>query len=539
MGTRTFQYTPAQYKKKSGPPKEAAVALTEPYHSRVVYSPTHTTPVANPALHGYEDAGLYYSLGSGEEVAAAFPTGVSGDVASEFTLSGSPSLMVRPTGVTLVAHMEHWRQTRGRELAAEGKPVLDLVEGGSSRSSGGKKGAGAGAGGGAAAIPPYTPPTLTVPPTRAAALGLAPPVALKAGSRPPFHSNHPHTLPFQPVRVLTGQKGVGKSALLTYATHYAQLNSWLTILIPNGFGVCHQGKVMAPSRLRPGSYDQNDAATDILKAVLRMNGPRLAAIPQRGRYASYRYLPGPLDAVVSKEREALNASERTAVATLKAKLDSEGKAWDPSLFKSVYEDESDTASRDRSTFTLHDLVAWGLRHPPAATDTVLALLEEARLVTEFPVLVALDGANHVYEQGPHAMGGQDIPPTRLSLQAALHCLGPQGFRADTHGMARGLWLLALSHKHTEAMGPMFDAAAVHHVYRIPVPTLSRQEVYSQLAHYHKSGNLFMLESECLVWLIVVSGWTVACKDVHTFCTWWRAYFFFLLPPSPTLWVVRQ
>jgi hypothetical protein len=64
-------------------------------------------------------------------------------------------------------------------------------------------------------------------------------------------------------------------------------------------------------------------------------------VPQRGRYASYRYLPAAMDAVVSKEREALHAQESTQVATLKAQLDAEGKPWDPSLFKSKYEDESD------------------------------------------------------------------------------------------------------------------------------------------------------------------------------------------------------
>jgi hypothetical protein len=38
------------------------------------------------------------------------------------------------------------------------------------------------------------------------------------------------------------------------------------------------------------------------------------------------------------------------------------------------------------------------------------------------VLVVVDGINHLYEQGPHAMGGEDVPPERLSLQHALQCL---------------------------------------------------------------------------------------------------------------------
>ena len=298
------------------------------------------------------------------------------------------------------------------------------------------------------------------------------------------------------MRVLTGQRGIGKSGLLTYAVHYARLNNWITVVVPDCFSIVYLGKVMAPSRLRPGCFDQNDKALELLRAILRSNGDRLQRVPQRGRYASYRYLPAALDAVVSREREALHAAESTAVATLKAQLDAEGKPWDPSLFKSKYEDESDDA-RDRAGFTLHDMVAWGMRHPAAATDALVALLAELRSVTEFPVLVAVDGVNHLYEQGPHAMAGDDVPPQALSLQRALHCLGPEGFSAATHGMARGLWLCAVSHKHTEDMSAMFTAANVRNFYRVPVPRLTRQELHSQLRHYKESGNLFMLQGACL------------------------------------------
>jgi len=421
-------------------------------------------------------------LGGAVGAAAAFPSGYAGDAGFrlEFSIESEfPALMVRPVGVTLVAHLEHWREVRGRELAASGAPVLDIEQ--------------------ADLQKPYTPLALTVPPTRAQTF--PPPYGSPKGNGAapkgapavtPFHLQHPHSLPFQPVRVVTGQRGIGKSGLLNYALHYATLNSWLTVFVPSGFAMAWQGKVMVPSRLRPGMYDQNDWALDILKRVASTNGPLLARVPQRGTYASYRYLPPELDIVVSKEREELYEEESEEVATLKAKLDAEGKLWDESLFSSKFEDESDT-SRDRSGFTLADMVSWGLKHPPAATDTVLALLDELRACTEFPVLVAVDGINHCYEQGPHAMGGLDVPPQNLSLQSALHCLGPHGFREDTHSMARGVWLLAVTHGHTENMDPFFQAARVLHKYRIPVPTMGRQEIYAQLARYHKSGKLFMLE----------------------------------------------
>ena len=138
-------------------------------------------------------------------------------------------------------------------------------------------------------------------------------------------------------------------------------------------------------------------------------------------------------------------------------------------------------------------MAWGINHPASATDAFAALLVELRLVTEYPVLIAVDGINHLYEQGPHAFDDKDVPPERLTLQAALQCLGPSGFKEE-FAMARGVWLCAVSHKHSLNVGAMFaDKADVKNRYRLPVPRLTRQEVCSQLRHYRDTGKLFMLE----------------------------------------------
>lgn len=67
-------------------------------------------------------------------------------------------------------------------------------------------------------------------------------------------------------------------------------------------------------------------------------------------------------------------------------------------------DESDTGV-DRSSFTMRDLVEWGIAHPSQATETLLALLEEARKVTEYPVMVAIDGVNLLYEKTEYPLKG--------------------------------------------------------------------------------------------------------------------------------------
>ena len=435
-----------------------------PFKSTLSFSPRFATAQRNPVEHTFAHAGRYYSLGSPEEVRATFPFGFAGDLGVEFSLTGTHSLLIRPVGVSLVAQLEHWRQTHGRVLAAGGAPVLDID---------------------AAAV--YAPPELHQPPAGGG--------GSSAGGTPSTAPHHPHDASFRPVRVLTGPRGVGKSGVLNYVVHYARASrAWITVLVPSGFAVSHMGKVLAQTRRRPGDVDQHDVAFSILREAARANGDRLSKVRQRGRYAAYRYLPTALDERVSKEREALRSAEVAEKAKLRAQAEASGVPWDPRAFKSKYEDES-YLSLDRSSFTLSDMVTWGLRHPAAASDTLIDFLSELRAVTEYPVLIAVDGINHLYSQGPYHVGGLPVPPERLSVQSAFHCIGSDGFK-ESFQLKRGLWLLAVSHKHSSNMSEMFGKVRVGDRYRLPIPPLGRDELHSTLRYYAATGAFFMLQGAC-------------------------------------------
>ena len=475
-------------------PEPSAVPVTSVFASRVRYESAYTTDRANPAAHDFSDAGLYMSLGDDASVSSAFPGGLAGDFDVEFKVAGANALFVRPVGVSLVAHLEHWRHERGRALAATGAAVLDID-----------------------ASAPYAPTPLALPMSRAALAadgtgasasgsGAGAGAADSASSenergvsrssfpRAPFDAASgvsPRDVPFRPARVLVGPRGIGKSGVLNYVVHYARQNDWVTVFVPDAFAVANLGLVLAPSRLRPGFIDQHDCALAVLRDVQAANGDRLARIPQRLAHAKHRYLPEALDVVVSRERAALRTAEEVEVARLKAVAEAAGKPWDPTSFSSKYEDETDTGV-DRSSFTLADLVSWGLRHPAALADTLLALLAELRVTTEFPVLVAVDGINHFYTQGPYANAGGKIPPSALSMQAAFACFDEKGFR-ESFTMKRGVWLSAVSMKHSEDMEPMFGSVNVRDRYRVHVPPLTRQELHATLLHYTKSNNFFMLQ----------------------------------------------
>jgi hypothetical protein len=74
------------------------------------------------------------------------------------------------------------------------------------------------------------------------------------------------------------------------------------------------------------------------------------------------------------------------------------------------------------------MVEWGVAHPTASTDALIDLISELRQVTEFPVLMAVDGVNLMYEKTKYPMEGRLLMPEELSVPAAFQALGADGFR---------------------------------------------------------------------------------------------------------------
>jgi hypothetical protein len=64
-----------------------------------------------------------------------------------------------------------------------------------------------------------------------------------------------------------GDPSLTCSALLTYMVHYARANDWICLFVPNTFAIAREGKVLIPSKSRPGMVDQPDIAIDILRNV--------------------------------------------------------------------------------------------------------------------------------------------------------------------------------------------------------------------------------------------------------------------------------
>lgn len=184
----------------------------------------------------------------------------------------------------LVQHMERIRVNTARALQQAGEPVLDP--------------------------PPadWVPLPLTLPAIRGDNIRNAAPTTEESpdgavgegdAASPraaPRHPLDPDGWTYQPLRLLVGPPGIGKTILLNYAVHYGvregrrgvigimqahchppaplaqRTNGWLTLYVPDPYWIMAKGLVLVASRARPGLVDQHDVALRVLEEVRRRKG---------------------------------------------------------------------------------------------------------------------------------------------------------------------------------------------------------------------------------------------------------------------------
>jgi len=464
-----------------------------PYMSNVQYTSNFFTAEGDPVRHSMRHDGRYFVLPAAEE-ASLLPEGLPSAVSDEFALTQRRALMVRAEVRSVVDEMERFRLASRAWAAANADKAdgaaLEPAFGGEAifraaleaRTGGADADADADGAEEAAGSAAWQPVPADV---EAEVMAMAAETAGPDGPAVPR------------ARVFTGARGIGKSCCLVQVVRYARAHGWLTVFVPSAFRLTHQGRVLTPTRGAPGDYDQNDLATEMLSHMLAAHADALASVPQRGAYNLDLFLPADRDEVMRAEVERRVAAEEDEVASLKAEAEAKGEPFDPSTdWSSALQRDlakSDTLDRRAEGFTLRDLVEWGLAHPPQATLAAVAMLEELRSVVEFPVLVAVDGVNDLYEPsgypGPY---GRRLSTKRLPLLRALQAFDEGGFDHDARSFRRGLFVGAASLSRNKRPtllreSPVGGSSNLPAENRMEVQPLSRAEVHSQLLHYTMTG----------------------------------------------------
>eukprot|EP01116_Phalansterium_solitarium_P021453 TRINITY_DN6672_c0_g1_i2.p1 TRINITY_DN6672_c0_g1~~TRINITY_DN6672_c0_g1_i2.p1 ORF type:complete len:625 (+),score=176.50 TRINITY_DN6672_c0_g1_i2:17-1891(+) len=253
----------------------------------------------------------------------------------------------------------------------------------------------------------------------------------------------------KPYITLTGARGSGKSTALTQLVIWARQNNWIVVFIPDArYWV--KGERIEESQYEDGMWDQNLIAAEFAGHMLAAHREQLKTLPLR--------LPVDL----------LNFD------TTKQK-------------------------------TLADLLEYAVKDKESNnTDAIVHFRKELNLVTEFPVLIAVDGINVLFNNSPYGDPLSDskliIPP--LPAQKLMLTRIFSDF--DSHGLANGMYVTALCRTHpVDNYVARFGGIeygiqvrgknrATSNCYQIePYSTFE----YDMLVHYNRVHKLYPMEEQ--------------------------------------------
>eukprot|EP00455_Lapot_gusevi_P018984 TRINITY_DN2045_c0_g1_i1.p1 TRINITY_DN2045_c0_g1~~TRINITY_DN2045_c0_g1_i1.p1 ORF type:complete len:634 (-),score=192.09 TRINITY_DN2045_c0_g1_i1:35-1936(-) len=208
---------------------------------------------------------------------------------------------------------------------------------------------------------------------------------------------------------VNGVAGCGRSTSLNYAALYARQNNWFVVHIPRFEIFCSYHYLLVPSESHPGKFDQPELAMFFFRDLLELDAEKLKQIKLKGDYRN-----PPVDTVNFNERHI--------------NLCAEDKRGYPFF-------------QDDGTGSLYDLVKYGADNRIYAVRTVEHFLKELDAVTEFPVLLAMDGINAY-----HCATGYNHPDTFKPLTAEQLTFPSLLSKFFTKGPSNGVSVCAFTSK---------------------------------------------------------------------------------------------
>jgi hypothetical protein len=228
--------------------------------------------------------------------------------------------------------------------------------------------------------------------------------------------------------ILFGFKGCGKSGALSQIVYWARKNDWLVVYINSGYNLINTGDYLEKSKLIPDCWDQPQIAMKFLNNMIDAHQDKLRQIPLRTKFQLGRF---------------------------------EGK-------------------------TLFDLVEFGSALEAYAADAVVHFRRELSLVEEFPVLLAVDDYNAIYNQSVNFADPESRRYSKDMLEGRNFTLAGLFFDGHVdHGLINGAFVGALTEEHK--VEQFMEDTKEHETTWVNIPPYTRKEFDTVLEHYTRSG----------------------------------------------------
>lgn len=189
-----------------------------------------------------------------------------------------------------------------------------------------------------------------------------------------------------------GQRGVGKSAVLTHVVHWARSHGWVVLHIPSARELMEGGLWVQPSPYEEGSFDQPQVAQAILRDFAKAHGDGAlgevaVTLPVRASSLPYLYF---LASLPRTHTSLISHAKRQAIK-----------------------------ARFSSAATLRDLVELGLNDENEASQALSDVRLQLAKQSTHCALVAIDDYNLLYGETSYFFEQAAVTADSLTVVKAL------------------------------------------------------------------------------------------------------------------------
>lgn len=282
--------------------------------------------------------------------------------------------------------------------------------------------------------------------------------------------------------LITGQRGVGKSTVLTQAVLHARANGWLCMFIPNGWDHVQRGTFIDPLRGNKGVYDNNLMSVQLLRNFSAAHKEQLSAIPLSDNSTIMKKYKKQLATFEDGWRRANQVKGRTDFDFIKMRtiITEESFPDEDAL------DEPLLCDFDYPNFkpaSLHDLLLMGVAFRELAGLVAGDVVAELRVLDSHPVLLAVDQYNAWEAQSAYHYHDEPVHSWQIAVPRAMRFISKKKAETDAWQMKNGMCLAAVSSRHPEGGSEIYKDVFNSIPLAINVPAYNKFEFASALAYY--------------------------------------------------------
>ena len=289
--------------------------------------------------------------------------------------------------------------------------------------------------------------------------------------------------------MLTGPRGVGKSAALNQMVMHARMNGWLCLFVPKGWDQVQSGDYVEPvTQLRGetarGVLDNPFMSAEVLRGLWKAHSALLNGMPLKFPREADRY-----HAVLAKFDEAygraksVSGREKLGFRQMRAIVEGEDASPEQDALDAEVLDGFDYGAFRPALKSLGDLVRAGVAFRELAGSVLMDVVTELREVESVPVLVAVDQYNSWEAPSAFSFRSEVVHGRQICVPHSLHFVSKKKAQTAAWTLKNGLSVCATSLAHAEGRKETFETVRSSIPLVVRVPAYSRVEFLSAVTYY--------------------------------------------------------